>query len=109
MENSEPLKPLKPSPEIAHLFVYGRVRKNSRNVFVDRKKILEILRWYIRIPGPHQLQFFNSMVDGIKCSECGHILMPSLFKKVSRDRYEVLKPRSLITPKDFYGSPLWPR
>lgn len=79
---------------IAHTFVYGRVRQNSRSSFVDRKNILKILRWYIRIPGPHQLDFLKEMEDA------------GFFKKISRDRYEILRPR-LKVPKDFYGNPLW--
>jgi len=79
---------------IAHAFVYGRVRQNQKSNIVDRKNILKILRWYIRIPGPHQLDFLNEM------EESGFI------KRLSRDRYEVLRKR-VKKPKDFYGSPLW--
>jgi hypothetical protein len=63
---------------IAHSYVYGRVRGKTKGNLVDRKRILEILRYIIRIPGPHQLEFFEEMIKS------------GFFKKVSRDRYEIL-------------------
>ena len=65
-------------PSIAHLVVYGRVKQNTKGNITDRKNILKVLRWYIRIPGPHQLDFFKEMEE------------TGFFKKISRDKYEVL-------------------
>ena len=79
---------------IAHAYVYGKVRQNIKSNIVDRKNILKILRWYIRIPGPHQLEFLDEMEKA------------GLFKKISRDRYEIIRVR-IKTPHDFYGNPLW--
>jgi hypothetical protein len=80
---------------IAHSYVYGRVRGKTKGNLVDRKRILEILRYIIRIPGPHQLDFLAEMIDS------------GFFKKISRDRYEILRKAKIKTPRDFYGSPLW--
>ena len=80
---------------IAHSYVYGRVRQKTKGNIVDRKRILEILRYIIRIPGPHQLDFLDEMIKS------------GFFKKISRDRYEILKKNDLKQPKDFYGNPLW--
>ena len=79
---------------IAHAYVYGRVKQKQRGNIVDRKKILEILRFIIRIPGPHQLDFLDEMIK------------IGFFKKLSRDRYEILR-KNVKHPKDFYGNPLW--
>jgi len=79
---------------IAHIYVYGRVRQDLKSNIVNRKNILKVLRWYIRLPGPHQLEFLDEM------ESCG------LFRRISRDRYEVLRKR-IKKPKDFYGNPLW--
>ena len=89
------MEPIKQKDSIAHIYVYGRVRKDSKSNIVDRKNILKVLRWYIRIPGPHQLEFLEEM------EKCG------LFKRISRDRYEVLRKKIKMKPKDFYGNPLW--
>jgi len=63
---------------IAHSYVYGRVKQRNKGNIVNRKKILEILRFIIRIPGPHQLDFFNELEES------------GFFKKLSRDKYEIL-------------------
>ena len=79
---------------IAHAVVYGRVRQNNKTIIIDRKDILKVLRWYIRIPGPHQLDFLKEMETS------------GFFKRVTRDRYEILD-KDIKKPKDFYGNPLW--
>jgi len=80
---------------IAHAYVYGKVRQEVRSNIVDRKNILKVLRWYIRIPGPHQLEFLDELEKS------------GFFKRISRDRYEVLRPKKIKQPRDFYGNPLW--
>lgn len=64
------------SYSIAHAYVYGRVRQNIKGNIADRKKILEILRFIIRIPGPHQLEFLKEMESA------------GFFKRLSRDKFE---------------------
>ena len=85
---------------VTHAFVYGRVRQKIRGNITDRKNILEVLRFIIRIPGPHQQDFLDEMTEN-----SDKVIVP-LFRRLSRDKYEILH-KKLQVPKDFYGLPLW--
>lgn len=63
---------------IAHKIIYGRVRQGIKGNITERKNILKILRWYIRIPSQDQLAFLKEMET------------LGLFKRISRDKYENL-------------------
>ena len=63
---------------ISHAYVYGRVRNKLKGNITDRKNILKILRWHIRIPGPYQLIVLEEMKKA------------GFFKRISRDKYEIL-------------------
>ena len=80
---------------VAHRFVYDTIRAKIKGNISDRKRILEILRWIVRMPGPHQEDFLKEMVR------------IGMLKRINRDRYEILRYNTRRS-KDFYGNEIKP-
>ena len=89
------MEPNSITQSIAHAFVYGRIKQKIKGNITDRKKILEILRFIIRIPGPHQEDFLKEMER------------VGMIKRLSRDKYEIIFVKNVKLVRDFYGNPLW--
>jgi hypothetical protein len=79
---------------IAHIYVYGLIKREYGSSLISPNQIYPIIKWYIRLPRKYQHKFLWELVE------------IGLLKKVGRDNLKVL-PLNHSSPIDSHGNPLW--